>query len=97
MLSMEEKSTSVEKVSFALEDSTYHKARWTASPAHLQDAMKAGLTEEDAQFLYEIPKEEQDKIFSKVDWRLCPMLAVLYLISHLDRLVGPIDVEKAPC
>jgi hypothetical protein len=47
--------------------------------------MKAGLTQEDAEFLYIIDATEQKKIFHKVDWRLCPMLAVLYLIPHLDR------------
>jgi hypothetical protein len=47
--------------------------------------MKSGLNREDAEYLYSIDKVEQDKIFHKVDWRLCPMLAVLYLISHLDR------------
>lgn len=52
---------------------------------HLHSYLRAGLSHEDAQFMHDIPKSEQDKIFHKVDWRLCPMLAVLYLISHLDR------------
>ncbi len=56
-----------------------------AAHEHLNTFMKAGLSQEDAQFMQDIPKSEQDKIFHKVDWRLCPMLAVLYLISHLDR------------
>ncbi|KAF2852555.1 MFS general substrate transporter [Plenodomus tracheiphilus IPT5] len=91
---MDVKTIGVEKTSFALEQSTYKKERWTASPDHLQDAMKAGLTEEDAQFLHEITKEDQNKIFKKVDWRLCPMLAVLYLISHLDRAnIGNAKIE----
>lgn len=46
---------------------------------------RAGLSEEDAEFMHNLSPAEQDKIFHKVDWRLCPMLAVLYLISHLDR------------
>jgi hypothetical protein len=54
-------------------------------PEHLHTLMRAGLSEEDAQFMHETSREEQDKIFHKVDWRLCPMLAILYLISHLDR------------
>lgn len=54
-------------------------------PDHLHSLMKAGLSQEDAQFMHDIPKGDQDKTFHKVDWRLCPMLAVLYLISHLDR------------
>jgi hypothetical protein len=68
-----------------MEEVPIEKAPWAASPYHLQDFMKAGLTQEDAEFLYSIDKDEQQKIFHKVDWRLCPMLAVLYLISHLDR------------
>lgn len=54
---------------------------------HLHPFLKAGLSSDDAQFMHDISKSEQDKIFHKVDWRLCPMLAVLYLISHLDRYV----------
>lgn len=56
-----------------------------STPEYLHRYMKAGLSEEDAEFMHNIPAGEQDKIFHKVDWRLCPMLAVLYLISHLDR------------
>lgn len=56
-----------------------------SAPEHLYTLLKAGLNQEDAQFMHDMPKSEQDKIFHKVDWRLCPMLAVLYLISHLDR------------
>lgn len=52
---------------------------------HLYPFLKAGLSIEDAQFMHNLPSSEQDKIFHKVDWRLCPMLAILYLISHLDR------------
>jgi len=71
----------------ALEELIYKKAAWSVSLLHLHDFMKADLSQEYAQFLYNIPKAEQDKIFRKVDWRLCPMLAVLYLISHLEQLV----------
>lgn len=55
---------------------------------HLEKHMRAGLTQEDAQFLYDIPEKEQRRIFHKVDIRLCPMLMILYLISHLDRYVS---------
>lgn len=56
-------------------------------PEYLHKYIRAGLGEEDAEFMHRISETEQDKIFHKVDWRLCPMLAVLYLISHLDRQV----------
>jgi hypothetical protein len=80
-----ESDTAMKRQTYVMEDFPVEKAQWAASPYHLQDFMKAGLTQEDAEFLYSIDKEEQRKIFHKVDWRLCPMLAVLYLISHLDR------------
>lgn len=80
----EKKELSVERNSLVVDD-FIDKAPWTASPEHLHSYMKAGLSQDDAQFLHDIPQDEQNKIFHKVDWRLCPMLAVLYLISHLDR------------
>jgi hypothetical protein len=81
----EKQEAEVKGQTFAMEDVGPEKAHWTASPYHLQNFMKSGLNREDAEYLYSIDKVEQDKIFHKVDWRLCPMLAVLYLISHLDR------------
>ena len=81
----DKKESAIERRSFVMDDSGLEKASWALSPMHLQNAMKAGLSQEDAEFLYAIDKTEQNKIFRKVDWRLCPMLAVLYLISHLDR------------
>ncbi|KAH3906273.1 hypothetical protein HBH56_206090 [Parastagonospora nodorum] len=77
-----------------MEEVPLEKARWAASPYHLHDYMKAGLTQEDAEFLHSVDKDQQKKIFHKVDWRLCPMLAVLYLISHLDRAnIGNAKIE----
>jgi len=85
--------SAVERQSFVMDDADPKKVHWAASPTHLQDAMKAGLSQDDAEFLYAIDKTEQNKIFNKVDWRLCPMLAVLYLISHLDRA----NIGYVPC
>lgn len=45
----------------------------------------AGLGDEDARFLISFSKKEERAIYRKVDWRVVPMLSVLYLISHLDR------------
>ena len=64
------------------------KTPWPASPEHLHGYMRAGLSSEEAQFLYDVPENEKDRIFHKVDWRLLPMLAVMYLVSHLDRSVS---------
>lgn len=80
-----ETDTTVKRQTYIMEDVPAEKAPWAGAPYHLQEAMKAGLTLDDAEFLYSIDKAEQKKIYHKVDWRLCPMLAVLYLISHLDR------------
>ncbi|KAJ5585849.1 hypothetical protein N7450_005636 [Penicillium hetheringtonii] len=44
-----------------------------------------GLTPEDADFYHNFTPEQRKIVLRKVDFRLVPMLAVLYLISHLDR------------
>jgi hypothetical protein len=77
--------STVERHSIIMDDLGPDKLTWATAPMHLQTAMKAGLSRVDAEFLHTIDKTAQDKIFRKVDWRLCPMLAILYLISHLDR------------
>ena len=46
---------------------------------------RVGLSQDDIVFMESIPKKEQDRIFRKVDWRLVPLLSILYLLSHLDR------------
>jgi hypothetical protein len=51
-------------------------------------ALRSGLNEDDADWLAGMPTEEQRRIFHKVDIRLVPMLALLYLIAHLDRASG---------
>jgi hypothetical protein len=80
---------------YAMEEVPTEKASLAGLPDHLHEAMRAGLSQEDAEFLYSIDKAEQKKIFHKVDWRLCPMLAVLYLISHLDRANIGLDTLSA--
>ena len=70
---------------YIMEEIPTEKASLAGLPDHLHQAMRAGLSQEDAEFLYSVDKAEQKKIFHKVDWRLCPMLAILYLISHLNR------------
>lgn len=44
-----------------------------------------GLTEEERLWLSNIDPKEANRIYHKVDRRLVPMLAALYLIAHLDR------------
>jgi sugar phosphate permease len=52
------------------------------------------LSTEDAEWLANIDQKEQHRIFHKVDLRLVPMLALLYLIAHLDRAnIGNAKIE----
>lgn len=44
-----------------------------------------GLTPEDASFYQSFTPEQRKTVLRKVDYRLVPMLSVLYLVSHLDR------------
>jgi hypothetical protein len=44
-----------------------------------------GLQPDDADFYTNFSEERRKKIIHKVDVRLVPMLAILYLISHIDR------------
>jgi hypothetical protein len=43
--------------------------------------IKPGMTAEDVDFLNNMPAKEQARIYHKVDRRLVPMLALLYLIG----------------
>ncbi|GIJ99653.1 hypothetical protein Aspvir_003654 [Aspergillus viridinutans] len=53
-----------------------------------------GLNADNAEFYTNFPVERRKKLLRKVDIRLVPMLAVLYLISHLDRAnIGNAKIE----
>ncbi|KAL2827582.1 major facilitator superfamily domain-containing protein [Aspergillus cavernicola] len=53
-----------------------------------------GLSAEDADFYTNYPEEKRKKVFRKVDIRLVPMLALLYLCSHIDRAnIGNAKIE----
>lgn len=75
-------------------------------PSHIEALPKAahvteignfrvvGLTPEDADFFSSYSEEKRKKVFRKVDIRLVPMLALLYLISHIDRAnIGNAKIE----
>lgn len=49
---------------------------------HVHDG---ALTPEDANFLANFTDAQRKTVLRKVDWRLVPMLLVLYLISFIDR------------
>ncbi|KAH8897882.1 permease of the major facilitator superfamily [Thozetella sp. PMI_491] len=52
---------------------------------HLEHSLRAGLSYEDSLFLHNTSDKEKARIYRKVDFRLTPMLILLYLISNLDR------------
>ncbi|KAF2177429.1 putative MFS transporter [Zopfia rhizophila CBS 207.26] len=53
-----------------------------------------GLDPDDADFYINYPEEKCKRIIHKIDIRLVPMLAVLYLISHIDRAnIGNAKIE----
>lgn len=43
------------------------------------------LAADDAEFLAHFTDAQRKKVLRKVDWRLVPMLLILYLISFIDR------------
>lgn len=54
---------------------------------HFEDPPSVGVPQEEADSLHDIPAKEQSRIYRKVDWRLTPMLMMLYFFANLDRFV----------
>lgn len=54
-----------------------------------------GLHPDDADFYTNYPEEKRKKVIRKVDVRLVPMLAVLYLISHIDRANIGVSISQS--
>ncbi|KAF2106529.1 hypothetical protein BDV96DRAFT_654536 [Lophiotrema nucula] len=53
-----------------------------------------GLHPDDADFYLNFSEEKKKRVIHKVDVRLVPMLAVLYLVSHIDRAnIGNAKIE----
>ncbi|VUC31396.1 unnamed protein product [Clonostachys rosea] len=53
-----------------------------------------GLSDDDVEFYENFSDEARKRVVRKVDVRLIPMLAILYLISHLDRAnIGNAKIE----
>lgn len=59
--------------------------------------IKPGMTAEDVDFLNNMPAREQARIYHKVDRRLVPMLALLYLIGMESVLKFGEDVLLTFC
>lgn len=54
---------------------------------HFNDTPSVGVPQEEADSLHDVPAKEQRRIYRKVDWRLTPMLMLLYFFANLDRFV----------
>lgn len=55
---------------------------------------RIGLSDDDADFYTNYPEDARKKLFRKIDLRIVPMLAVLYLFAHIDRAnIGNAKIE----
>lgn len=66
------------------------KKEYSTGHTDLEDASSGDLvtvdnTHGDAHVLHELPPEEERRILRKVDYRLVPLLAFLYLVAYVDR------------
>ncbi|WXC42306.1 hypothetical protein QX201_002085 [Fusarium graminearum] len=53
-----------------------------------------GLSAEDLEFVANFPEEKKKKVLAKIDWRLMPMLAILYLVTYIDKAnIGNAKIE----
>lgn len=56
-----------------------------SSQLHEHIQQSGTLAAEDAEFLAHFTDAQRKRVLRKVDWRLVPMLLILYLISFIDR------------
>ncbi|KAF7594364.1 hypothetical protein BBP40_009345 [Aspergillus hancockii] len=71
-----------------------HQERVPAT-VNIENFRVLGLSAEDEEFYLNYPPERRRATRRKVDIRLVPMLATLYLISHLDRAnIGNAKIER---
>lgn len=75
--------------------STDHVANVEKLAAIHRDVLQTQeMTTDDAAFLASISEDERKRILRKIDWRLVPMLFLLYLISFIDRAnIGNAKIE----
>jgi len=52
---------------------------------HTEQVHNGNMTAEEAAFLANFTEDARKAVVRKVDWRLVPMLLILYLISFIDR------------
>ncbi|KAI8292867.1 Major facilitator superfamily transporter [Colletotrichum sp. SAR11_240] len=71
-----------------------HVAQEKNSVAHNEFQQNSGMSPEDADFLANFPEERKKKAVRKVDFRLVPMLVLLYLMAYLDKTnIGNAKIE----
>ncbi|KAM5350969.1 hypothetical protein ACJ41O_003692 [Fusarium nematophilum] len=62
--------------------------------AHHEGNVNRGLTEEELAFVANFPEEKRKKLLAKIDWRLMPMLVLLYLVAYIDKAnIGNAKIE----
>lgn len=52
---------------------------------YIEQVYNGNMTSEEVAFLANFSEDQRKAVVRKVDWRLVPMLLVLYLISFIDR------------
>ncbi|KAI8259797.1 Major facilitator superfamily transporter [Colletotrichum sp. SAR11_239] len=71
-----------------------HAAQEKNSVAHDEFQQNSGMSADDAEFLANFPEERKKKAVRKVDYRLIPMLVLLYLMAYLDKTnIGNAKIE----
>lgn len=89
-MSSQEKRVSVSSVDKDLEKVEY---RETTNPL-----AQLGISAEDAEFYETFPADKHKKLLRKIDIRLVPVLALLYLAAHIDRAnIGNAKIEGTSC
>ncbi|ORY58135.1 major facilitator superfamily domain-containing protein [Pseudomassariella vexata] len=79
-------------------DGVYHKpadhVESLTTVVEIDNIRVLGITPEDAEFYINYPEERRRRVVHKVDIRLIPMLAALYLMAHIDRAnIGNAKIE----
>ncbi|KAF4958769.1 hypothetical protein FGADI_2113 [Fusarium gaditjirri] len=85
-------------VVMALRNSISDEKDVEAIASHLDHAnttaTNGGLSAEDMDFVANFPDEKKKKVLAKIDWRLMPMLAILYLVTYIDKAnIGNAKIE----
>lgn len=91
---MSSSNTSIDKVDVIMDEDRLDDGE-KATAVHVIDNFRVlGLTDDDAAFYNNFGQERRKRVVQKVDRRLVPMLALLYLVSHLDRAnIGNAKIE----